>query len=252
MANVNLVNLNDAVYLVLNRKYDWLNSGNNMVAFDINNFSRSSCPLLHTYDRREVVTYKDWAAILAGNQTVMDTTSNRSGRCAGLSCNATNTLLRPWGRTFGKYAGPGGKPLAEVKPLDEMFWYYDALNRSLRGTINYDANASRVLSWYYNKDSGWAYRSAENGSVIGTSYSHPLDPGVYGALSCAYSTTTGFNIRESDGTLRPFTTIASGDGTWRYQNAIFFVDSPVTVEYFWSGGYHMGEIFHFTPPVYWC
>lgn len=251
MANVNLVNLNDAVYLVLNRKFDWLNSGDTMVAFDINNFSRSSCPLLYNHDRREVVTYKDWAAILAGNQTVLDTTSNRSSRCAGLSCNATNTLLRPWGRTFGKPAGAGGRPLAEVKPLDEMFWYYDALNRCLRGLNINVSSAARLLYWYYNASSGWLQRWTENGSVIGTVESYPLEPGVYGALSCAYAGTSGFNIRESDGTLRPFMLIESAGNTWRYQNSIFFVDSPVTIEFIRTG-YNMGQIFRFTPPGYWC
>jgi len=255
MANINLVNLNDAVYRMLNPAWPW--NGFESTALSPANFNAVNCPLLHNHDRREVVTYKDWVSILAGNPNVTNTTSDAASRCLALCDSAQRAGLKPWARTFGKFAGPGGKPLAEVKPLDEMFWYYDALDRQLRYTLNNVNNPCRVMHWYHNN--GWKWRWAETGITVEPGARVTLQPGVYGASSMAYSNAgTGFSINDSTGPTPGSYLLQYSDpngGVWRYMNSIFFVDSPVDIEIMWSGsGSHVmqGIVFRITPPGYWC
>lgn len=253
MSSINLVNLNDAVHLILNRKFDWLSG------VDIENFNKTNCPLLHQRDRNEVVTYKDWVSILAGNRDILDTYSNRKSRCLALSEYANyTTAYRPWGKTFGKYKGPNGKPLAEVMPLDEMFWYYDSLNRQLRTTIEDVKNDCRITYFYYNTD-GWRFYWAEDGIAGNTQGYHTLQPGCYGIISAAYSTGNycGWTILDETGPIKGeqrFIQTYSNSDVWKFQNAIFFVDSPIQIKAWWSGGTYtiiQGLIFRITPPGYW-
>ena len=81
MANINLVNLNDAIYRILHPGYVWTSGTDNTTTVTEDNFSAVNCPLLRNHDRREVVTYKDWVTILAGNPNVTDTSANRRSRC---------------------------------------------------------------------------------------------------------------------------------------------------------------------------
>jgi len=256
MANINLVNLNDAVYRMLNPAFVWTSGANNANPMTEENFNKINCPLLHNHDRREVVTYKDWVSILAGNPDVTDTRPNRRSRCLALSDTPGYSYLKPWARTFGKPAGPGGKPLAEVKPLDEMFWYYDALDRYIASTITNVKNACRVLYYYYHTTNGWSPQWAEDGSKISDNKtSQRLEPGVYGACSSSYSRDTGFDIFDETGPtpgVFPFLRVNNG-GSWGFQNSIFFVDSPVEIRPWWGGGSHFqGMVFRITPPGYWC
>ncbi len=255
MANINLVNLNDAVYRMLNPAWPW--TGWDFTKPSVANFNAVNCPLLRNHDRREVVTYKDWVSILAGNPNVTNTTSAAASRCFALNDSTQRAGLKPWARTFGKFAGPGGKPLAEVKPLDEMFWYYDALDRQLRWNVNNVNNPCRMMYWYRNN--GWQWRWSENGLTVESGIKITLQPGVYGANSMAYSTAgCGFVMNDPSGPTpgRYLMQFADPSGeAWRFMNSIFFVDSPVDLEVIWSGSgtYIMQSIlFRITPPGYWC
>lgn len=256
MANINLVNLNDAVYRLLNPGFKWL--GGTTTDMDIDAFNTVNCPLLHNHDRREVVTYKDWVSIMAGNPNVLDTYGARKSRCAAISEYAPYTqAYRPWGRTLGKYAGPGGKPLAEVKPLDEMFWYYDAFDRRMKGGPANALNPCIISGFYHNN--GWQFAIANDGVTDNTQGWHTLEPGVYGAANWSYyDNTCGWVVLDETGVLkgeRQFTQIYSPGQIWRGQNAIFFVDSPVKMRANWAGGTYtimQGTIFRITPPGYWC
>lgn len=255
MANINLVNLNDAVYRMLNPAFVWTSGTDNATTVTEENFSAVNCPLLRNHDRREVVTYKDWVTILAGNPNVTDTSANRRSRCLALSETVSYSYLKPWARTFGKCKGPGGIPLAEVKPLDEMFWYYDALVRGLSSSVPRVVNPSIVLGYYYDTSAGWAYQYAENGATISNGGTlHTLEPGVYGACVATYDRDTGFNIVDNSGFIQgtfPFMRGYRGGG-WFFQNSIFFVDTTVSIGPWWGAGYHFqGTVFRITPPGYW-
>ena len=255
MANINLVNLNDAVYRMLNPSFVWTSGYTNDNPMTVENFSAVNCPLLRNHDRREVVTYKDWVSILAGNPNVTDTRPNRRSRCLALNDTPSYYYLKPWARTFGKPAGPGGKTLAEVKPLDEMFWYYDALDRSIASSISNVSNACRVLYYYYDTSAGWSFQKAEIGTTISDNATvQPLEPGVYGACAISYNRDTGFDIVDPTGFLKgtfPFMRCYVGGG-WFFQNSIFFVDSPVSIRPWWGAGDHFsGIVFRITPPGYW-
>ena len=255
MANINLVNLNDAVYRMLNPAFVWTSGVNNPNPMTTENFSAVNCPLLRNHDRREVVTYKDWVSILAGNPNVTDTRTNRRSRCLALNDTPNFAYLKPWARTFGKPAGPGGKPLAEVKPLDEMFWYYDALDRNIAATVSNTTNASRLFYYYYNSYNGWMFNWAENGLDMQTNNTlHRLEPGVYGACLMSCNRDIGYNIIDTSGALQgdlPFMRCYMGGG-WFFQNSIFFVDTEVTLRKWWDAGDHFqGILFRITPPGYW-
>ena len=249
-----MVNLNDAVYRMLNPTFAWTGGTNPAYAMNIDNFSAANCPLLRNHDRREVVTYKDWVSILAGNPSVTDTRPNRRSRCLALNDTPSYAYLKPWARTFGKCKGPGGKPLSEVKPLDEMFWYYDALDRQIANNIAYVVNASRVLAYSYTS-SGWVYQYAEVGTTVSDNATiQPLVPGVYGACTMSYIANTGFNIVDDSGFIQgtfPFLRCYVGGG-WFFQNSIFFVDTTVSILPWWgTDGYFQGIVFRITPPGYW-
>lgn len=226
-------------------------------------FSAVNCPRLHQRDRREVPTWKDWVAILAGNENILDTySSGRATRCMALSEYADyTTLYRPWGKTFGKHRGPRGLPLCEVKPLDEMFWYFDSPNtpRHLKYyTGSYQVNDAAMLGFYYNSSAGWSYNLTTDGITPSSQGWHTLEPGVYGCTNSAYNAGNVYwmVIDETGPTLpgepQVLTRSYSNTTIWKYMNAIFFVDSPILIRPEWSNSaYMMGSLFRITPPGYW-
>ncbi|MDR0676442.1 MAG: hypothetical protein LBF97_05335, partial [Elusimicrobiota bacterium] len=109
-----LVNLNDAVYRMMNPK---------MLSYDTytaKDFNRQNCPLIYEVESlNKVVTYLDWVKILGGNPATNALNARSCGRIRGGTHDGYNTTdnQNNWGRTFGKPAGPHGKTLAESKPL---------------------------------------------------------------------------------------------------------------------------------------
>lgn len=269
MANINLVNLNDAVHRLLNPAWAWLHDDSGAGVSTVH-FNETNCPRLHQRDRKEVPTWKDFIIILSGNENILDTyTSGRATRCCAISEYADYTsAYRPWGRTFGKHTGPNGRPLAEVKPLDEMFWFYDACRRELRrynsdnATNGSASDPCRISAFYYYNDAtGWRSNWSVDGVSPSTQGYHTLQPGVYGVTNSAYNAHNVYSVILDDsgplykGSEQVLTRAYSSSAVWKEMNAIFFIDSPTRFRWGWSatpaGGGMMGSLFRITPPGYW-
>lgn len=259
MANINLVNLNDAVHRLLNPAWPWLGDSS---LTDLSCFNATNCPRLHQRDRKEVPTWKDFVTILSGNENIADTyASGRKTRCLALSEYSSYTALyKPWGRTFGKHTGPNGQPLSEVKPLDEMFWFYDSFVRKFKEYPGeYAGNECKLASFYYNSTNGWYHNWAQAGwNAPNSSAYNTLEPGVYGVISNAYNAGNVYWVIVDDtgptlpGQEQILTRAYAGADVWKHMNAIFFVDSPVRIKAAWSNStYMMGSLWKITPPGYW-
>lgn len=264
MSSFKAVNLNDAIYRMIHRKYDYLEGVTER------HFSDALCPLRKEFKSNQVLTYKDWVLLLSGYPLPLYTDIKRTihtsvGRCCAVNNNKTSNL-KPWGITLGKFAGINGRPLCECKPLDEAFWYYDAVPRTMRGwNVYYNANRrhsmneATVFGLYY--ENGWQFWLSEKGYSVGTGGTnalYTLQPGVYMAFANNfnegnYSCIAFFNSNANWYTFLSQERIV--DGNEHGTNGIFFVDSPITVHASWSQGtgpnpFQIG-LYRITPPGYW-
>jgi hypothetical protein len=265
MSDFALVNLNDAVYRMVNPNYSSKYAGQDGEAWGPAFFNSTRAPLLHTFpDFKKVVSYKDWVTILGGNPTVR---AGGNTNCLRFDSTGNTNYYQPsWGRTFGDPKGPNGRTIAEVKPLDEVFWYYELAANPLNfrsftysGTafaINnnsgYSHPESVVYAGYHNsgtwygpyrgdfKGNDWASNNVTNNSNF------VLQPGVYlmavyghnGYNGSYYTGLQGYIGDNEHFALPSSSALGYNDncvvaslsygGTWRGCNCLFFVDSPVT------------------------
>lgn len=282
MARPQVVTLDEAIdyTLVTKRKFDWLN-----VDITKAHFTKENCPMLYQRKGDEILTWKDFVLLLYGNPNKTNAGTYFPYETA-LGVNNNPWGNKRWGCTLGKYQGVNGKPIAETKALDEYFWYYDGYMRYLFNNWQAGRNDCLIFNHRYSGDKhegSWIEGVCDDTSqtswmylISGGEFSNyhnrwlVLTPGVYGIRATNYSNLTvngqwldsRFYIREvgskqlpNPDTI-PFLACRNhGTGYWTTTNAIFFVDSPVEINFHyaqqtnsWGACNWECQIFRITPP----
>lgn len=215
------------------------------------------------------LSYKDWVWLLSGRGV--------NGRSIGSgqylrgcmlyypSTTASDrTNYRVQGATFGTPAGPNGRPLCEVKPLDDLFFYYSGYQRMVYGGNANSVNASQIYLHAY-LDNSWTstyaglriYGKSVTYNDIWTSGREiELEPGVYifGGLTNPINAGT-IGIQFYIDNKLSFATTSNTTNVWIHNTRIFFVDSPVTFWIYYSYTSNrnswIGRLCRITPPGYW-
>jgi hypothetical protein len=268
-----VINLNDAVYRIINRPINYA------VGLDITCFNKTNCPLLHEQKLNSVVSWGDWVKILGGDPTA------KYGRCLRVDQWEQNQQ-GVWGKSYGKPAGSKGRYLAEYRPLDETFFYYENLEAQFRvGRIPATATSPQsdntilpsypstlddrtLVSWYYYQDSsGWRWNLANTNAGDDVTPStvnnwFVLPAGVYMAVGVNYAlndyTSSLFSLRnigESGDGFLINRSYCNSYAVWYGANNLFFLDSPMEFRTHYyaplDNGGMQGTLHRITPPGYW-
>lgn len=262
-----VVNLNDAIYRIINRTQ--LGDYNYLAGVTAVDFNQVNCPLLWERDFKELVTWMDFIKILGGDPTQRnwnrgDSTAPGKGSCCRAIYYPDYHYLttHKWGQTFGIPKGPKGRPLAESKMLDEAFFYYAKLYRNFRGTAGNVWNDAIVISMECYAENSWdrvcQYDTKHDNRISygSRAVNGVLHPGVYCACVTEHWGYSGYSEcgMSFDG-IQTIAVLEEQANIWSATNVIFFVDSTIPFQCYRTAttawGHSRWGIYRITPPGYW-
>jgi hypothetical protein len=279
MGQIQVLNINDAIHQLLNPKgYNYL------VGFDAAKKANlnTSTMLAQFQERKSIISWNDWVKLLAQKR---DGTSAIGERILRLDDRSAANNGRSWGMTFGSPKGYHGRPIAETKPLDEMFFYYDIKGNYPRDWLGNSAPGGGGLAGrtFTNSDNeaeyaGYLYSAGAVTFDRQSKNTTTLKPGAYFSVvrsfqnyssSTSYYHYTRLYINNSGvgvpsavwelGYPYGYYNNNLGDNIPSLATCMFFVDTPVT--YAWTNAdvgsnpvanqSYGWEIYRITPEGYW-